>query len=324
MIHPHDIGYHTPENCPYDWAETSWFSVYVPEANLVAWTYLVARPGIGAMVCDVEAIDHIGRISLEARYVDFQQHLPIPESFEKFTLPNGFSLDATRHSPRDYTIDYIGVDDTEFHWNFRGLMEPFDIHDPAMDPLASHDPNASGFGSAYANHFDMTVHVTGTMKVRGQSYAVDCVTTMDHSWGPRNERGLRPMGWINANFSQDCAFQTIWSFDPMASGWDQFALAHGYALLDGRVLGLTKGRLRAARPSDKGVFPVGYEAVVTDIEGREHGLHGTVVAQQPWACYSSSMPILSLVRWQYRGLEGSGQAQENWPLDMLTGKGFRP
>lgn len=324
MIRAADVGYHTPANVAYDWAETAWFSIYIPEANLAVWTYLVARPGVGAMVCDIEAIDHIGRISLEAVYADFQQHLPIPEKFDDFTLPNGFSLKAVGNKPRDYRIDYVGVDDTELHWDVHGVMEPFDIHDPTMDPLASHDPSASGFGAAYANHFDMTAHVTGTAKIRGKSYAVDCVTTMDHSWGPRGERGMRPMGWINANFSPDCAFQTIWTFNPLATGWDQFTLAHGYALIDGEVRGLTGGRIRAARPSDKGVFPLGYEATLIDAQGREYVLHGHVVAQHPWACYSCSMPIMSLVRWQFNGLEGYGQAQENWPLDSLTGRGFRP
>lgn len=320
MIRASDVAYHTPSNVNHEWAETSWFSIYLPEPNLVAWVYIVARPGVGAIVCDVEVVDHIGRISLEAKYVDFQQHLPLPEKFEKFALPNGLSLTALNE--RDYRIDYIGVDDTEFHWDVRGLMEPFDINDPNMDPLATSNPHDSGFGSAYANHFDMTVKVTGTVKVRGESHDVDCVTTMDHSWGPRGERGMRAMGWINANFSENLAFQTIWSFDPLAKGWDQFKLAHGYVLEDGKVSGLTAGRIRAVRTSEKGVFPNSYEAILTDLNGREYRLVGTVVAQQPWACYSCSMPIMSLVRWFYEGQEGSGQAQENWPLDMLTGRGL--
>jgi hypothetical protein len=188
MIRPQDVRFHVPNDIQYDWAETSFFSIYLPEANVTAWTYVVARIGVGAIACDVEAIDRIGRVSLDALYIDFQQHLPVPERFEAFTLPNGFSL-KTMNEPRDYLIDYVGSGDTAFHWAVKGLMEPFDIHDATMDPLASHDPNASGFGSAYANHFDMTAHVVGTATIRGKRYDVDCVTTMDHSWGPRNERG---------------------------------------------------------------------------------------------------------------------------------------
>lgn len=317
MIRDQDVRYHTPSGVTYDWGETTWFSVYVPEANVTAWVYIVARPGVGAMMADVEVIDGIGRKALDARYFDMQQHLPIPERFEEFALPNGLAFKAT--NIRDYQIDYVGVDDTELHWTARGVMEPYDINDPAMDPLASGDVESSGFGSAYANHFDMTAHVTGTLKVRGVSYKVDCVTTMDHSWGPRNERHMRPMGWINANFDKDNAFSTIWSFDPFAKDWDQFKFAHGYALIDGEVYGLKAGRQRAIR---HGVFPVGYEMIVTDKRGTDYTLVGQALAQIPWSCYSNTMAIFTTTRWMFQGREGVGLAQENFPLDRLTGKGL--
>ncbi|MBR8345946.1 DUF7065 domain-containing protein [Burkholderia ambifaria] len=319
MILPEDVRFHTPADVSYDWAETNFFSVYVPEANITAWVYTIARPGIGAFVADVSMIDSLGRTSLEALYVDFQQHLPMPERLEHYELPNGLSV-RTMNEPRDYQVDYVGVDGTELHWTVRGLMEPYDIHDKSMDPLACADVDTTGFGAAYANHFDMTVHVTGTLKVRGRIHEVDCVSTMDHSWGPRNERGLRPMGWVNASFSRSLAFQTIWTFEPFTDGWHQFRLAHGYALIDGKVRGLVSGRQRAVR---RGAFPFSYEQVLVDIDEVEHHLLGVPVAQHPWACYSNTMPVLSMMRWFYKGQEGYGQAQENWPLDKFTGLGIR-
>ena len=49
--------------------------------------------------------------------------------------------------------------------DFTSLMTPYDIHDPAMDPMATADPTLaianSGFGSAYASHFDMSVRARG-------------------------------------------------------------------------------------------------------------------------------------------------------------------
>jgi hypothetical protein len=303
----------------YVWAETNYFSVYIPEGNLSAWVYVVMRAGVGAVMADVEVIDGIRRKALDAVYFDMQQHMPKPERLENFTLPNGLSI-KTSNEPRDYQIDYIGVDDTELHWSVKGLMEPYDINDPAMDPMAAGDAGAhSGFGSAYANHFDMTVHVTGTVKLRGKIHEVDCVTTMDHSWGPRNERQLRPMGWINANFDKKTAFSTIWSFDPHAKDWEQFGFAHGYALIGGKVLGLKAGRQRAIR---QGPFPTGYEMVVTDIHDQEHVLVGQTIAQIPWSCYSNSMAMATTLRWHYAGVTGIGLAQENWPLDRLTGHDF--
>ncbi|AYQ91804.1 MAG: hypothetical protein V4793_02185 [Paraburkholderia tropica] len=319
MILPEDVRFHTPVEVPYDWAETNFFSIYVPEANITAWVYTIARPGVGALVADVSMINELGRTSLEALYVDFQQHLPMPEKLEDYALPNGLSVRVV-NAPRDYQVDYVGLDDTEFRWTVCGLMEPYDIHDKSMDPLASEDPARTGFGTAYASHFDMTVHVAGTLKVRGKVYEVDCISTMDHSWGPRNERGLPPMGWVNASFSRSLAFQSIWTFEPFAKGWQQFTLAHGYAFIEGRVRGLVSGRQRAVR---RGAFPFSYEQVLVDIDGVEHHLIGIPVAQHPWSSYNSCMPVLSMMRWFYRGQEGYGQAQENWPLDKFAGLGIR-
>jgi len=59
MIRPEDVRFHVPNDMQYDWAETSFFSIYLAEANVTAWTYVVARKGVGAIACDVEAIDRI-------------------------------------------------------------------------------------------------------------------------------------------------------------------------------------------------------------------------------------------------------------------------
>ncbi|MBB3082362.1 DUF7065 domain-containing protein [Geodermatophilus sabuli] len=320
MIAAEDVQFHTPPEPPYDWAETRFFSVFLPEANVTAWAYMIARPGVGAIACDVEAIDHVGTSPLEAVYIDFQQHLPLPDKWQSFTLPNGLSLE-TSGEPRDYRLHYIGNDDTEFSWDVEGLMEPYDISDPRMDPLATGDPEDSGFGQAYANHFDMAARITGTTRIRGRSFDTDCVTVMDHSWGPRNERLMRPMGWINASFGDDYVVHTIWARDTAESGWGGFTFAHGFALVDGEVRGLKSGRLRATRARNQ--MPVQYEMSVVDVDDREHVLVGSPLAQHHWACYSNSYVPFSSVRWQTfdgrRVRTGQGVAQENCPLDRLTG-----
>ena len=146
MIKASDVAFHTPVPTPYDWAETNYFSYYIPEANITASVYVIARPGVGACVVDVMAIDKIGRLGLEALYIDFQQHLPMPEKLENFSLPNGLSL-STSNAPRDYRLDYVGVNGTEMHLDIKGLHEPYDIHDPEMDPRAPRDRNRAFFHS---------------------------------------------------------------------------------------------------------------------------------------------------------------------------------
>jgi hypothetical protein len=323
MIKAEDVRAHTPTDCPYDWAETRFFSVYLPEPNITAWVYNAARAGVGAFVCDVTAINRVGTSPLDAIYFDFRQHLPMPGKLDGFSLPNGLTLE-TSNAPRGYRIRYTGHDDTEFDWQISGLMEPYDITDPAMDPLATGgDTEKTGWGAAYANHWDMTVRVTGTTKVRGQSFDTDCVTVADASWGQRNEHMMRPMGWINACFGPDYSVHTIWSRGLDTNGWDGFGLAHGYALVDGQVRGLKAGRLRATRSFQ---MPISYEMRVVDADDREHVLAGSPVAQHPWACYSNSYVPLSQMRWHgYRDgkqLTGYGVAQENCPLDQIAGRQF--
>jgi hypothetical protein len=168
----------------------------------------------------------------------------------------------------------------------------------------------------------MTTHVTGTAKIRGHSFEVDCVTLMDHSWGPRNERLMSPMGWINAVFGLDYSVQAIFSLDPWAKGWEAFKLAHGYALVDGTVCGFKSGMARAIR---HGQFAVGYEMRFVDINDSEHALIGTTIAQHPWSCYSNIEAKLSTVEWHAVGRKGFGygHAQENWQFDRLAGLDFR-
>ncbi len=200
---------------------------------------MVFRAGSGAMLCDIEFIDRKSANMFDARYIDIQNHLNIPDKLEAFSLPNGLTFSAT--SPEHYRVDYIGVDDTEIHLDFDGIHQPYDIHDPDIDPMArastSDAIEHSGFGSAYSSHFDLTMRARGKIKVRGQAYDVDCLATNDHSWGPRPERGMRMMGYMNAHFDDDYVVQTIWEFDAARPDGEQHIFKHGYAIVDGKLRG---------------------------------------------------------------------------------------
>jgi hypothetical protein len=323
VIKPEDVQFHTPADVRHDWAETNYFSVYLPEPNITTWVYTIARPGVGAFVCDIEAFDKIGTSPRDAIYFDFQQHLPMPDKLQSYSLLNGLSLE-TSNEPRDYHVRYTGHDDTEFDWHVHGIMEPYDITDPEMDPLATGDPQKSGFGHAYASHFDMTVRVTGSTRIHGREFPTDCVTIMDHSWGPRNESRMPAMAWINATFGEDYSINTIWSKKLEADGWDEFSFAHGYALIDGTVRGLKSGRLRATRGPFE--MPVGYELRVVDVDDLEHALLATPVGQHTWSCYSNSFAPFSQLRWHAADRTGErigyGIAQESYSLDWLAGRDF--
>ncbi len=318
MIHDSDIAFHTPADVPFDWAETGFFNFYVPDANLMGWIYIVHRAGVGATVADVEIVDRWARGIDEAIYMDMTNHNPIPARAEQFRLPNGLGFEA--RSLRDYRIDYNAAG-VALDLQCTSLMEPYDIHDPAMDPMATADTAAaiqnSGFGSAYAAHFDMTIRVQGTLSYGGVTHAVDCVSTMDHSWGPRPETAMHPILWVNAHFGEGYALHGIFAYDRHAPIGAQHLFKHGYALIDGKVRGAKAGAVRTTRD---GLLPLGAEVSLTDIDGREHRVAGTALTHHPWMPYGNNFAPVALMRWESDTSTGHGTYMEGLPLNRVRGE----
>ncbi|MCK9505567.1 MAG: hypothetical protein M0Q95_15470 [Porticoccaceae bacterium] len=318
MIKQQDIEFHTPANADYLWAETNYFSFIIPEEKLFGTVYVVVREGLGVMSMDVAIHGALTDNRAECLYVDNHQHLPAPQKMSDITTPTGLSIKVT--SPKAYRIDYTGFDDTELHFDFKGLMEPFDIHDPNHSPKAAHDKKAqeegSGFGSGYGGHFDLTGHITGTLKLRGKDYKIDCVETMDHSWGPRPETHMPAIGWIHAHFSQDLAIHWIVLCDYEKPVGDQQTFAHGYVMENGKAYGLTDVKMRTIR---SGVVTCTHEVEAKDVRGKVWRLYGAAEVGAPWVCYVSTMVYIAMVRWTLEdGRVGYGVSQENYALQMLN------
>jgi hypothetical protein len=318
MITPEDIEFHTPPNADHTWTETNFFALTIPEEHLMATVYTLTRKGVGVMSADVIVYGALTDNRAECLYIDSQQQLPAPAKLSDYSTPSGLRVQA--FSPRNYRVDYTGYDDTGIHIDVEGLMEPFDIHDPDHSPKAAKSKDAqhagSGLGAGYGGHFDMTGHVTGTFKLRGQEYRVDCVETMDHSWGVRPELGVHSMGWMHAHFGKDLAIHWINTLDVDKPVGSQQTLAHGYVLDKGVVYGLTDLKLRCTRV---GSVLTAIEAEATDKRGRVWRLHGTADIGAPWICYTSTVVYVAHMRWTLSdGRVGYGIAQENESMQSLT------
>ncbi|MTD12529.1 hypothetical protein GIS00_01040 [Nakamurella sp. YIM 132087] len=319
MITPADLQFHTPADVDHIWAETYWFGLYVPEDDLYGWVYMVFRAGTGAVMCDVEFVDSKSQFMYDARYIDIQNHIPIPERLDSFTLPNGLTFEA--RSPSEYRIDYVGADETEMHLDCVGIHIPYDIHDPAIDPMARDTEETriehSGFGTAYSSHFDLTTRVTGTVKVRGKSYDVNCLATQDHSWGPRPERGMNPMTYMNAHFPDDFVVQTIFAFDPTQPDGAQHEFKHGYTVRDGVLTGLVGGTLKV---DHRGIYPELITLSVRDVNGRTDEMTATARTFNNWLPYGVCLTGHSMLDWTTSdAITGIGTLMEAYPLDHATG-----
>ena len=321
MISAADVEYHHKPGVDHTYAETNWFCFNIPEERILGIIYTVSRKGVPAISCDVAIYGALVENRAESLYFDSQQMLPAPEKLSKYTLPTGLSVEAV-NPPRDYRVDYVGYDGCEIRFDFKGLMDPFDIHDPNDSPKAAattaEQHAGAGMGSGYGGHFDLTGHIAGTLKLRGKEYRLDCVETMDHSWGSRPEIHEPSMGWSHAHWSKDFAIKWINHWDPEKPLDISQTLAHGYVMENGKTYGLVDAKYRTNRI---GATILSMEVEVTDKRGKTFRFVGTAQSGGPWICYMSALVGASLMRWQLDdGRVGYGLASEITSMQQLTRK----
>ncbi|MEC7762117.1 MAG: hypothetical protein VX874_09450 [Pseudomonadota bacterium] len=318
MITAKDLEYHTPEDAGHTWAETYYFPIAIPEEHIMVTIYVVVRPGLGVMVNDIAIYGTLSDTRDDLLYFDVQPHLPAPERWADISSPSGLSIKAV-NAPMDYRIDYVGHSDTEIHVDWKGLMEPFDIHDPAHSPKAAKsqkDQHAgSGLGAAWGGHFDQTGRVTGTVKIRGREYKVDCVERMDHSWGHRNPVTMNAQNSISASFGEDLAFHIISIMNVDELGDRDQTFAHGYVLDNGEVFGLADAEIVNTR---LGSVVTACRMDLTDTRGKRFLIHGFADIGAPWNAYAATVTYNSMTRWLLDGREGYGCAMETVGIPALS------
>lgn len=327
MITAAELEYQAPDDATYTWAETYFFPIPVPEEHLLAHVYVVVRPKLGVMTNDVYVYGSTTDTRSELLHYNVQHQLPAPECWSDIDSPMGLKIKAVA-PPRDYRIDYVGPDGTEIHVDWKGIMEPFDIHDPAHSPNAggSEEERAarSSSGEAYKGHFDMTGRITGTLIVKGREFRVDSIERMDRSWGPRPE-GVNAMNTINANFGEDLVFHMRAPRNPFGPGRTSTALTHGYVLENGEVFGITGGQYVANR---FGVILLSLDVSFTDVRGRSYRMHASPDVGAPWTAYAGNVCWNAMMKWTIGDRVGYGVVMDNsridhfvnnygvWPSDM--------
>ncbi|MFD4972857.1 hypothetical protein [Streptomyces sp. NPDC058424] len=318
MITAADLEYHHSDTADHTWAETYYLPISVPEERLFAHVYVVVRPVLGTMQNDIRVHGSVSSTEFELLYIDSQNHLPAPERFSQLHGPNGLSVVAV-NPPRDYRVDYVGRDGTEIHVDMIGIMQPFDINDPAENPFTGTTEEEklanTSMGSGYKGHYDMHCRVTGTLKVRGKEYAVDIVDRMNHSWGPRPEMEIPPMNSVWAQFGEDLGLRFHMHLDPaQETGQDQ-RFANGYVLDKGEVFAIKDLDMTTTRV---GIVPVTIDVEATDIRDKKFRLRGVPIAGGPWRAYAPCICWIGLIQWEHNGVIGHGSIQENHALGVET------
>jgi hypothetical protein len=318
MITDEDAEFHAPAEGDATWAETNFFGFYSAEEPLNVGVYTLFRPNLGVVHSTICMNSGDAVQPWRADFCDMQSHLPIPEprSLLSYSLANGLSV--TTLLPNDtWRIEYDDGEGTSIDIVCKALMPAFDIHDPGMDPMTAAQTKGTGFawGAAYNGHFDQTGHYTGHVTIRGRLIPIECTSTMDHSWGPRAERGSPNMSWLHAHFSDDYAIHGIFTFDETQGGRD-LSLVHGYVLRDGLVSGLASGTGTTIR--DDEFYARTVDLTVVDADGGEHHLTGRGLTRFPWQAWPNVVGFNVLAVWQTADLTGYGELQDFVDLTRIT------
>jgi hypothetical protein len=230
-------------------------------------------------------------------YVDCQQHLPAPMRLSDYTLECGLSVKAL-NPPRDYAIRYHGRNNVAFDLRFAAIMDPYDINDrPGEKSQAGQQEFPL---QAYTGgHFDMSGRVTGVLHIADRTLPVDCIATMDHSWGSRPQipNPVPAASWVNAHFGKDYVVHAIWAIDFSRAKASQYSLLCGYVLKDGELLNIVSGSARADRLAHACHLATSVELEVTDHRGGIHKISGALLSATSLAQHPSADTFQSMYRW---------------------------
>lgn len=313
MILKEHANFQFNEDSPFDWCETNFFPFAVPEHRISGSIYVLTRPKLGVAMSDVLVQDRINPAWEAQAYVDNQQHLPCPSSLLDYSLANGVSVTAVKPLEH-YRLQYQGIEDTSLELDFHALMPPFDMNDPDMDPMAAGRIGAGWGGAAFSGHYEITGRITGCLRLRGREYKVDCIDTLDRSWGVRKERANGNATWIHGSFGERLTIHALIGLDP-ANEQGFGSLISGYVLEDGDMNGLVAVEGEVER---QGLLPMSARLRVTDKRGKSFDLTAAAINGCIWAPFPSMVYAQSFMRWNHRGEIGYGVQQDVISRTYLT------
>lgn len=305
MITAADVEFHDRDTNPL-WTETTYLAFHAPEAALIGTVYVLARPNLGVALSSVVIARGMRRHAHEVDFCDPQIHLPCPASYSRFTLANGLTANAQSLTSWDFSYRHK-LDYCTLNLHFEGLHHPFDPLDPAENPAAA--AKATGdhkIGDAWSHgHFDLKGRVSGELTLHGTRYEIDCIDSMDRSWGPRNETPDRATCYVSANFGEQLAVWLTMTLDvrhPDQISYDR--LNSGFVVTEGKVVPIVAAEIEA---TSDGMLATSDRIRIEDAQGRRFDIIGAAIGARPLGSFNPSIAaFLSLMRYTCGDLVGYG------------------
>ena len=331
---PADDCYHRLSDDPFE-TETNWWSWNVPERKIGGWIHAPYYPNRNTLTWRIFVWDERGYDPARMAYYKKVENAPMPEAADlrSITFPSGgYSLRMIEPGMK-YHLQY---DDAE-----RGFALDF-IH-TGVHPPRRFDPGEPPF--LQTPHYDQLGHIVGTMRLDGESIAIDCWSVRDRTWGPRGgpyaqsrkqnyanafdrvkhpggarwreierERGRGRIQYIFGHAGGTSGFLGfVRPQDGDCDGWSP--MNGGYLLRDGRFEALNKTacRMRGFRNPQTG-WCSHMVVELRDTAGRTMTAEGIAVSRMSEAGYGTNQ----LMRWEFDGRIGWGEDQDVWNAEHFV------
>ena len=303
MVRPEDDSFHDSHGDPY-WNESAYFTFLVPERKIDGVVYFWHRPNMNLSAGGLALWDPSGEEAYDCLLYEFSYFNALPESADMFrcTLDNGLSVECPEPL-ESYGLSFKG-DGGALDLSWEGFMEPWEWNPPSRGDLGS-------FGHG---HYQQGGRVTGTVTVRGETLAVDCLGIRDHAWGPRPLH-LAPWtrgGYEWAHASEGNSFMVASASrlpvdeDPIVGTTEP--VMFGWYIRDGVLGNLTSGERRVERGD--GGRPLRFSIDAKDDHDRDLHAEGTFENVLRWQGPYPWFSFWSLTRCQFDGHEAWGDSQD--------------
>jgi hypothetical protein len=308
MITRADMYFHQPRYRDYRWLETNWFSWTIPDQAMRCHLRAAFRTNLDVVntTCFVFNNPAADAGTLGVLYSDHRHHVPMPRAnLDEYQLANGMKVKMTKPM-QEWEVRYDGEADTVFDLHYKAMMAPVHVGQSGTD---DHGASAIRHG-----HLDQMMHVTGTVRVRGNDYDVDWPAPRDHSWSPRPESSSGYGVPMSGNFDYGSfgpSGQSLTFFVQTRNEWSDLRrgrVHNAYIIDHGQLLGVKHGEGRYTYAPNWSTTHLEYE--LEDERGRTHLFKG-----EPVSFYPGGVGFLAVVRWESADGE-VGWGEYNWHGDI--------
>ena len=300
MIEFSDFGFHPSDPDEIAWTETLFMIFSVPEAGISGNLYTLARPNLGVCHSSIEIHRGFCLQPWRIHHNDPQMHLRCPADFADFRLDNGLRFQAV--DARTFRFQYDSLDgNCSLELGFEAVCDPYDPHDPRDNPLVA-GAKVAGYDGWNNGHMEGKGRITGSLRLRDRTFAVDCIDGMDKSWGVRRDWGNKGATWVQVGLGDDLNAFMVFGlrFENKEVVYGPFN--YGFVAKGGERRPLVRGSMRAQR-SDMLVMRALVE--FEDDRGERYEALGTTIAAAPWYNFNpSSAAFQTLMRWEGGGRVG--------------------